>query len=94
MIEKIKNFINYVYVDKYINDGKFDIALEKLNVLANEDFRPDETYLKRGMLCHKLLMFEEAYSDFTYIITHCAKKEKAYMILSPLHFQIMQFWRD
>ena len=91
MIEKIKNFINYVYVDKYINDGKFDIALEKLNVLANEDFRPDETYLKRGMLCHKLLMFEEAYSDFTYIITHCAKKEKAYIERIKLNYEMGNF---
>ena len=91
MIEKIINLFNYVYVDKYIKESKYDIALDKLNALANDDFRPADTYLKRGMLCHKLLMLDEAYSDFTYIINNCVKKKQAYIERMKLNYEMGNF---
>ena len=50
----------------------------KLNFLIREEFKPSVTYLKRGRLCKKLLMYDDAYSDFTYVIGHCAHKKEAY----------------
>lgn len=92
MIEKIKNIFNYVYVDKCIKECKYDLALEKLNALVNDGFRPADTFLKRGKLCYKLLMLDEAYSDFTYIITHCVKKEKAYIERMKLNYELGNFF--
>ena len=91
MIEKVKNLFSYVYIDKYIKDKKYDIALEKLNLLANEGYKPADTYLKRGKLCHQLLMFDEAYSDFTYVINNCVKKEEAYIERMKLNYEIGNF---
>ena len=71
MLDNIKHLLLFKSVDKDIADNNFESALEKLNYLIKEEFKPSETFLKRGQLCHKLLMLEEAYSDFTYIITHC-----------------------
>ena len=78
MLDNIKYLMNLKTVDKNILDGNFELAFEKLNFLIREDYKPSETYLKRGKLCKKLLMYDDAYSDFTYIIGHCAKKQEAY----------------
>lgn len=84
--------VNLKSVDKNIADNNFDIALEKLNALIREDFRPSQTYLKRGKLCKKLLMYDDAYSDFTYIIEHCAEKKEAYFERAFLNFEISNFY--
>lgn len=84
--------VNLKSVDKNIADNNFDIALEKLNALIREDFRPSQTYLKRGKLCKKLLMCDDAYSDFTYIIEHCAEKKEAYFERAFLNFEISNFY--
>ena len=87
MLDNIKHLLLFKSVDKDIADNNFESALEKLNYLIKEEFKPSETFLKRGQLCHKLLMLEEAYSDFTYIITHCVKKEAAYKERIFLNFE-------
>ena len=88
MLENIKNVFTFYYAQKCIDDKKYDLALEKLNYLAEKEFRPVDTFLKRGILCHKLLMLEEAYSDFTYIITHCANKQRAYYERMKLNYEM------
>ena len=92
MLENIKNYIIYNYVDKCIRDKNYDSALEKLNYLADQDFKPADTLLKRGILCHKLLMLDEAYSDFTYIINNCVKKQRAYYERMNLNFEIANYY--
>ncbi len=92
MLENIKHIICLKSVDKDILEKNYDIALSKLNYLISEEFRPSETFLKRGRLCHKLLMLEDAYSDFTYIITHCAKKEDAYYERIMLNFEMSNYY--
>jgi len=92
MLDNIKNIICLKSVDRDIAEKNYDLALEKLNRLAEEEFKPSETFLKRGKLCHELLMLDEAYSDFTYIITHCAKKEKAYYERILLNFEMGNFY--
>lgn len=92
MLDNIKHIICLKSVDKDISDKNFDLALEKLNFLVNEEYKPAETILKRGKLCHKLLMFEEAYSDFTYIITHCAQKQEAYYERVQLNYETGNFY--
>ena len=77
--------------DKLIADKKYDLALEKLNFLIKHDFSPSTTYLKRGKLCKKLLMLEDAYSDFTYIISHCSQKNEAYRERLLLNFEISNY---
>ena len=92
MLDNIKYYMCLKSVDKCIAENNFDLALEKLNFLAKEEFRPSETFLKRGKLCHKLLMLDDAYSDFTYIITHCVRKEEAYYERLKLNFEISNFY--
>lgn len=92
MLESIKNLITLKTVDKQINDGNYDSALEKLNYLINEGFQPAQTFLKRGKLCRKLFMLEDAYSDFTYIITHCAEKKAAYCERLMVNFETGNFY--
>lgn len=92
MLDNIKYLVCLKSVDKHIADKNFDLALEKLNFLIREEYKPSETFLKRGQLCHKLLMLDDAYSDFTYIITHCANKEKAYYERLFLNFEISNFY--
>ena len=60
--------------------------------MIKEDYNPSLTYLKRGRLCKKLLMFSDAYSDFTYIIGHCADKKEAYIEGAFLNFEIANFY--
>ena len=79
-------------VDKNIYENNFDLALEKLNYLIKEEYKPSETYLKRGRLCKKLLMLDDAYSDFTYVITHCAKKNDAFFERAFLNFEIGNYY--
>ena len=79
--------------DKDITENNFELALAKLNLLVKADFRPAQTYLKRGMLCEKLFMYEDAYSDFTYIIEHCAEKNNAYYERAFLNFEISNFYQ-
>ena len=88
MLDNIKHLLLFKSVDKDIADNNFESALEKLNYLIKEEFKPSETFLKRGQLCHKLLMLEDAYSDFTYIITHCVKKDIAYKERMTLNFEM------
>ena len=92
MLESIKNYFTFNYVDKCIGDKNYDLALKKLNWLANQGYKPADTFLKRGLLCRKLLMLEEAYSDFTYIITHCVKKQRAYYERMKLNFELSNFF--
>lgn len=91
MLDNIKYLVCFKSVSKDIADKNYDEALEKLNYLINEEFRLSETFLERGRLCHKLLMLEEAYSDFTYIITHCVKKDNAYRERMFLNFEMGLF---
>lgn len=92
MLDNIKYLISLKSVDKNISENNFDTALEKLNYLIKEDFKPSQTYLKRGKLCKKLLMFEDAYSDFTYVLTHCAQKKEAYYERLYLNFEISNYY--
>ena len=79
-------------IDKNIMEGNFELALEKLNFLIREEYKPSVTYLKRGKLCKKLLMYEEAYSDFTYVIGHCAQKRDAYYERLFLNYEISNYY--
>lgn len=79
-------------VDKNILDGNFELAFDKLNFLIREEYKPSITYLKRGKLCKKLLMYDDAYSDFTYVIGHCAQKQEAYYERLFLNFEISNFY--
>ena len=92
MLDNIKYLMNLKTVDKNIIDGNFELALEKLNFLIREEYKPSITYLKRGQLCKKLLMYDEAYSDFTYIIGHCAQKQQAYYERTLLNFEISNYY--
>ena len=93
MLDNIKHLICLKSVDKNIFENKFDLALEKLNYLIKEEYRPSETHLKRGRLCKKLLMLDDAYSDFTYIITHCAEKNEAFFERTFLNFEISNYYK-
>lgn len=79
-------------VDKNILEGNFELALEKLNFLIREEYKPSVTYLKRGQLCKKLLMYDDAYSDFTYVIGHCAQKQEAFYERVFLNYEISNFY--
>jgi len=92
MLENIKNYFIFNYADKCIKDKKYDLAMEKLNFLVNQGYRPAETFLKRGRLCHKLLMLEEANSDFTYIITNCDQKLPAYYERMKLNYELGNYF--
>ena len=92
MLDNIKYLFCLTSVDKDISDKNYDEALEKLNFLIREEYKPSVTFLKRGQLCHKLLMLDDAYSDFTYIITHCVKKEQAYFERTILNFEMSNFY--
>ena len=88
MLDDIKNFLSFNYVDKCIADKNYDQALEKLNTLAEREYKLSETIMKRALLCRKLLMTEEAYTDFTYIINNCPNKQRAYYERMKLNFEI------
>ena len=92
MLDNIKYLMSLKNVDKNILEGNFDLALNKLNFLIREEYKPSTTYLKRGKLCKKLLMYDDAYSDFTYIIGHCAHKKDAYYERLLLNYEISNFY--
>lgn len=92
MLDNIKYLMCLKTVDKNIADNNFETAFNKLNFLIREEYKPSETYLKRGKLCKKLLMYEDAYSDFTYIIGHCANKKEAYFERVFLNFEISNYY--
>jgi tetratricopeptide (TPR) repeat protein len=92
MLENIKYLMNLKTVDKNILEGNFELALEKLNFLIREEYKPSTTYLKRGKLCKKLMMYDDAYSDFTYIIGHCVQKREAYYERLLLNFEINNYY--
>ena len=92
MLDNIKYLMSLKTIDKNICEGNFELALQKLNFLIREDYKPSVTYLKRGKLCKKLLMYEDAYSDFTYIIGHCAQKQDAYYERLFLNFEISNYY--
>lgn len=92
MLDNIKYLMSLKTVDKNIIDGNFELALEKLNFLIREEYKPSLTYLKRGKLCKKLLMYDDAYSDFTYVIGHCAQKQDAYYERLFLNYEISNFF--
>lgn len=92
MLDNIRHLILFKSIDKDISEKEYEIALNKLNFLIKEEFKLSETFLKRGKLCHKLLMYEDAYSDFTYIITHCSKKEEAYYERLNLNFEMSNYY--
>ena len=92
MLDNIKYLMCLKTVDKNIAESNFDLALEKLNYLIREEYKPSLTFLKRGKLCRKLLMLNDAYSDFTYIIGHCANKKEAYYERVSLNFEISNYY--
>lgn len=92
MLENIKYLMCLKTVDKNIAENNFELAFQKLNFLIQEEFKPSTTYLKRGQLCKKLLMYDDAYSDFTYVIGHCAQKKEAYVERLYLNFEISNFY--
>lgn len=92
MLENIKSVIVYKTIDKLISDGQYESALNKLNQLIKNGFKPADTMLKRGKLCHKLLMTEDAYSDFTYIINNYSQKADAYKARMILNFDIGNYY--
>ena len=92
MLDNIKYLMCLKTIDKNILNGNFELALEKLNFLIREEYKPSSTYLKRGKLCKKLLMYEDAYSDFTYIIGHCAQKKEAYFERLFLNYEINNYY--
>lgn len=92
MLDNIKYLMSLKTVDKNILDGNFELALEKLNFLIREEYKPSVTYLKRGQLCKKLLMYDDAYSDFTYIIGHCAQKQDAFYERLFLNYEISNYY--
>lgn len=92
MLDNIKYLMTLKSVDKLIAGGNFDTALERLNFLIRQDYNPSSTYLKRGKLCKKLLMLDDAYSDFTYIINHCSIKQEAYFERMLLNFEIANYY--
>ena len=55
MLENIKYLMILKTVDKNIAEGNFELALDKLNFLIKEDFKPASTYFKRACLCKKLI---------------------------------------
>ena len=91
MLDNIKYLMCLKTVDKNIAENNFELALEKLNYLIREEYKPSLTFLKRGRLCKKLLMLNDAYSDFTYIIGHCANKKDAYYERVFLNFEISNY---
>ena len=92
MLDNIKYLMSLKTIDKNILEGNFELAFEKLNFLIREEYKPSVTYLKRGKLCKKLLMFDDAYSDFTYVIGHCAQKREAYFERLFLNFEISNYY--
>ena len=92
MLDNIKYLMSLKTIDKNILEGNFELALEKLNFLIREEYKPSVTYLKRGKLCKKLLMYDDAYSDFTYVIGHCAQKREAYYERLILNFEISNYY--
>ncbi len=92
MLDNIKHIICLKSIDRDISEKNFELALEKLNQLINQEYKLTETLLKRGKLCHNLLMYDDAYSDFTYIITHCAQKKDAYYERVKLNFEMGNFY--
>ena len=93
MLDNIKYLMCLKSVDKNIFENNFELALEKLNFLIKEEFKLSKTYLKRGRLCKKLLMYDDAYSDFTYVIEHCAQKKEAYLERIMLNYEINNFFQ-
>lgn len=92
MLDNIKHLMALKTVDKNIHEGNFELALEKLNFLVREEYKPSITYLKRGQLCKKLMMYDDAYSDFTYIIGHCVNKKEAYYERLFLNYEIFNYY--
>ena len=92
MLDNIKYLMCLKTVDKNILESNFELALEKLNFLIREEYKPSTTYLKRGKLCKKILMYEDAYSDFTYIIGHCAQKKEAFFERLFLNYEINNYY--
>ena len=92
MLDNIKYLMCLKTIDKNILEGNFELALEKLNFLIREEYKPSTTYLKRGKLCKKLLMYEDAYSDFTYVIGHCAQKKEAFFERLFLNYEINNYY--
>ena len=92
MIDSIKNLIAFKSVDKLIKDENYEQAMAKLNSLAKSGYKPKDVFIKRGLLCKKLLMTEDAYSDFTYVITNLEDKRDAYYQRMLLNFEIANFY--
>ena len=92
MLDSIKHLMTLKSAEKDISSNHFDSALEKLNFLIKQDYNPSVTYLKRGRLCKKLLMLNDAYSDFTYVVNHCASKKEAYYERIQLNFEIGNYY--
>ena len=94
MLDNIKNFLTFNIVDKCITDKDYDLALEKLNLLVEREYKLQESLMKRALLCQKLLMNDEAYADLTYIIDNCENKQRAYYERMKLNFEVSNFFES
>lgn len=92
MLEDIKNYLVFNYVDKCIADKNYEIALEKLNLLVDQGYKLAETVFKRALLCKNLLMIEDAYADFTYIIKNFQNNQRAFYERMKLNFENSNFY--
>ena len=55
MLDDIKNYLTFNYVDKCIGDRNYDLALDKLNLLVKEEYKPAETMMKRHFYAENYL---------------------------------------
>ena len=92
MLRNLKHFISLKLVDKLIRENNFELALERLNYLVEQDYCPKETHLKRGELCQKLLMYEDAYSDYTYVLNHYPETKSARRNRMLLNFEVENYY--
>ena len=91
MFYNIKNFIKYISVNNYTKKSNYDLALNVLNQLINDEFMLEKTIIQRGIICYKLFMQDEAYSDFTYAITHFHNCYEAYYYRMKLNFEMNNY---
>lgn len=91
MLEDIKNKFYFHSIDKLISHKNYDEAFQRLNCLADSGYRLFDVILKRGNLCKKLLMSDEAYSDFSYLINNFFDNEPAYRERMLLSFELENY---
>lgn len=91
MLEDLKNVLLYKSIDNLIKNKKYDEALEKLNILVKVGYEPIKVILKRGILCKNLLLSDDAYNDFTYIIDNYSSNLEAYKERMLLNYELEKY---